>query len=86
MNKPQIWAHRGACAYKPENTLESFKEAVNMHADGIELDIQMTKDGKIVVIHDETIERTSNGSGWVKDFTYEELLKYNLNTPHSEIS
>ncbi|MBR4163543.1 MAG: glycerophosphodiester phosphodiesterase [Solobacterium sp.] len=86
MNKPQIWAHRGACAYKPENTLESFQEAVNLHADGIELDIQMTKDGKIVVIHDETIDRTSDGTGWVKDFTYEELLKYNFNNNHPEVA
>ena len=45
-----------------------------MGADGIELDVQMTKDGELVVIHDETINRVSNGKGWVKDYTYEELL------------
>ena len=46
-----------------------------MGADGIELDVQMTKDGELVVIHDETIDRVSNGKGWVKDYTYEELEK-----------
>lgn len=82
--KPLVWAHRGASGYMPENTLLSFQKAVEMHADGIELDIQQTKDGQIVVIHDETIDRTSDGTGWVKDFTYEQLLKYNFNNHHDE--
>lgn len=71
--KTKVWAHRGASGYAPENTLDAFRKAVEMGADGIELDVQMTKDGELVVIHDETIDRVSNGKGWVKDYTYEEL-------------
>ena len=55
-----------------------------MGADGIEIDVQMTKDGELVVIHDETIDRVSNGKGWVKDYTYEELKKFNFNKTHLE--
>lgn len=53
MTLPLVYAHRGASAYAPENTLLSFQKAVDMNADGVELDIQLTKDGEIVVIHDE---------------------------------
>jgi glycerophosphoryl diester phosphodiesterase len=74
--KTKVWAHRGASAYAPENTLDAFELAVRQKADGIELDIQMTKDGKLAVIHDETIDRTCDGSGYVKDFTMEELKKF----------
>ena len=77
--KTKVWAHRGASGYAPENTLDAFRKAVEMGADGIELDVQMTKDGELVVIHDETINRVSNGKGWVKDYTYEELKKFNFN-------
>ena len=76
MKKPEIWAHRGASGYCPENTLPAFEKAVEMGAQGIELDIQLTKDEKIVVIHDEWINRTSDGEGWVKDCTLEELRRY----------
>ncbi|MDD6450498.1 MAG: glycerophosphodiester phosphodiesterase [Lachnospiraceae bacterium] len=75
MSNIKVWAHRGASSYAPENTLASFEEAVNRKADGVELDVQLTKDGEIVVIHDETVDRTTDGSGWVKDFTLEELRK-----------
>ena len=61
--KTLIWGHRGAASCAPENTLESFALADKQGADGIELDIQMTRDGQIVVCHDETLERVSNGSG-----------------------
>ena len=50
----KVWAHRGASGYAPENTLEAFKKAEKMKADGVELDVQLTKDGELVVIHDET--------------------------------
>ena len=76
--KTKVWAHRGASGYAPENTLDAFRKAVEMGADGIELDVQMTKDGELVVIHDETIDRVSNGKGWVKDYTYEELKKFDF--------
>lgn len=75
----QIWAHRGASGYAPENTLEAFDLAAKQQADGVELDVQLTKDGKLVVIHDETVDRVSNGSGWVKDFTLAELKRFRLN-------
>jgi glycerophosphoryl diester phosphodiesterase len=75
----KIWGHRGAYSSAPENTLVAFQLAAQMGADGVELDIQLTKDGEIVVIHDETVDRTSNGQGWVKDFTLFEMKKLNFN-------
>jgi lipopolysaccharide cholinephosphotransferase len=76
--KTEIWGHRGTSAYAPENTLESFSLAADMGADGVELDIQLTRDGEVVVIHDETLSRTSNGEGYVKDYTLAELKKLNF--------
>ena len=67
--KPLVWAHRGASGYAPENTLAACQKAVDLDADGVELVIQLTKDDQIVVIHDEMIDRTSDGKGWVKDYT-----------------
>ena len=84
MKKTLVWAHRGASGYAPENTLEAFQKAIDLQADGIELDVQMTKDGQLVIIHDETVNRVSNASGWVKDFTYEELNKLNVNKKFPE--
>ena len=70
----QIYAHRGFSGYYPENTMLAFKKvAEETVADGIELDIQLTKDGEIVIMHDEMLDRTTNGSGWLKDHTLEEL-------------
>lgn len=74
----KIWAHRGSSGFAPENTLPAFEVAKELEIDGIELDVQMTKDGELVVIHDETINRTSDGRGWVKDFTLEQLRKFNF--------
>lgn len=68
-----IVAHRGASGYAPENTMAAFEKAFQMKADYLELDIQMTKDGKLVVIHDPTVDRTTNGTGEVHQYTYEEL-------------
>ena len=70
-----IFAHRGARAYAPENTLSAFQKAHEMRADGIELDVQLTKDGVVVVCHDHSVNRTSNGRGWVKDYTLEEIKR-----------
>ncbi len=84
MKRTSIWAHRGASGYAPENTLEAFEKAIELRADGIELDVQMTKDGELVIIHDETVDRVSYGSGWVKDFTFEELRKLNVNKKFPE--
>ena len=73
MKQPKIFAHRGASSYAPENTLPAFALATRQGADGIELDVHLTRDGQLVVIHDETLERTTNGSGWVKDHTLAQL-------------
>ncbi len=69
------YAHRGASEYAPENTLISFELGLTMGANGIETDLQETKDGKIVMFHDRTIDDKSNGSGAIADYTYEELLQ-----------
>ena len=63
MERTLVWGHRGASGYAPENTMTAFEKAVELGADGIELDVQLTKDGELVVIHDETIDRVSGGSG-----------------------
>lgn len=67
------YAHRGASGYYPENTMFSFKKALELGATGIETDVQMTLDGVLVLIHDEYVNRTTNGVGLVKDFTYAAL-------------
>ena len=77
--KTQVWAHRGASAYAPENTLEAFKLAAGHGADGVELDVQLSRDNELVVAHDETIDRVSNGSGYIKDHTLRELKKLRFN-------
>ena len=64
-----IFAHRGSAGTHPENTMEAFIAAEQFSADGIELDVQLTLDGELVVIHDTTVDRTTNGTGNVKDFT-----------------
>lgn len=75
----QIFAHRGYSAAFAENTMSAFIEAGNVGADGIELDVQLTKDGEIVVIHDEKVDRTTTGKGFVKDFLYRDIRKLNAN-------
>lgn len=79
-----VWAHRGASEYAPENTLVSFEKAAEMGADGVELDVQLTSDGELVVAHDESLERVSDGSGWIKDHTLAELRRLNFNRTHPE--
>ena len=76
--RTKIWAHRGSSGFAPENTIPAFEVAKALDVDGIELDIQMTKDGEVVVIHDEQIDRTSDGKGWVKDYTLSELRQFNF--------
>jgi glycerophosphoryl diester phosphodiesterase len=66
-------AHRGASAYAPENTLAAFYKAIETGANGIELDLRRSKDGVIVVIHDATVDRTTNGSGAVAELIWDEL-------------
>ena len=79
----KVWGHRGASGYAPENTMEAFALAVEMGAYGIELDVQMSADGKLVVCHDERIDRTSNGSGAIAALSYEKLAQYNYHAGFS---
>ncbi|MBH9967253.1 glycerophosphodiester phosphodiesterase [Bacillus sp. V3] len=66
-------SHRGASGYAPEHTLPSYELGDQMGGDYIELDLQMTKDGELIAMHDETLDRTTNGTGQVKDHTLEEI-------------
>lgn len=88
MGKTKVWAHRGASGwdaqYAPENTMPAFEKAAQMGADGIEFDVQLTKDGEIVICHDERIDRTSDGSGWLKDYTLAELRRFSFSKTHPE--
>ncbi|UOY91269.1 glycerophosphodiester phosphodiesterase [Ectobacillus sp. JY-23] len=73
MNLPLIFAHRGVKGTHPENTMIAFREAERVGAHGIELDVHLSKDGEVVIIHDETLDRTTNGSGLVCEKTLDEL-------------
>lgn len=77
-----IYAHRGASKYAPENTMPAFQLAYKQHADGIETDVQLTKDNVPVLIHDELLNRTTNGSGFVRDFTYQQLRELDAGLWH----
>ncbi|MGG3573965.1 glycerophosphodiester phosphodiesterase [Bacillus gobiensis] len=66
-------SHRGASGYAPEHTLVSYEKGEKMHGDYIEVDLQMTKDGKLIAMHDETVDRTTNGTGRVKDYTLAQI-------------
>ena len=70
---PELIAHRGGPAYAPENTLAAFRNAIDIGVDRLEMDVQMTQDGELVVIHDETVDRTTNGTGLVADLTLTEI-------------
>ncbi len=74
----KVYAHRGASAIAPENTLEAFDLAVKMGCDGVELDVLPTNDGAVVVIHDETIDKVSNGRGFVWQKNLSELKSYDF--------
>lgn len=69
----EIWAHRGASAYAPENTLAAFRAAAELGADGVELDVQRARDGDLVVIHDATLQRTTQGRGPVAEYTVAQI-------------
>ncbi len=75
-SKPLVIAHRGASAYAPENTIGAFLLGVEQSCDMIELDIHLTKDEQIVVCHDYTLDRTTNGKGAIAELTYDEIRVY----------
>lgn len=79
----KIFGHRGAKGTYPENTLLSFRKAIEMGVDGLELDVHLTKDGEVVVIHDETLDRTTNGTGWIKDLQLDEIKRFSAGKPFS---
>lgn len=80
-----VIAHRGSKGTHPENTLIAFEHAVDIHADGIELDVQLSKDKQPVIIHDKKVNRTTNGKGKVKDLPYPILSKLTANKKHTDI-
>jgi glycerophosphoryl diester phosphodiesterase len=82
--RPVIFAHRGASAHAPENTLAAFELALTLQADAIELDAKLSADACVVVHHDTTIERTTNGKGKVKDLSLAELKKLDAGSSFSE--
>src|ERR1044071_2266469 len=71
--RPRLFGHRGAAGLFPENTMPSFRQAVEDGADALELDVHATRDGVVVVIHDGTLERTTDALGPVRDLTFAEL-------------
>ncbi|TAK36232.1 MAG: glycerophosphodiester phosphodiesterase, partial [Chloroflexota bacterium] len=71
--KVQVVGHRGAMGHAPENTMASFTQGLALGADAIELDVQLSRDGALVVIHDATVDRTTSGTGLVKDLSLQEL-------------
>ncbi|MCL5875846.1 MAG: glycerophosphodiester phosphodiesterase [Candidatus Dependentiae bacterium] len=75
-SKPLIIAHRGASGYEPENTLRAFQRALEMGASMVELDVFQCASGEIMVMHDDTINRTTNGTGYIKQLTYDDLKKF----------
>lgn len=80
----KIFGHRGASGYAPENTLEAFELAIKQHAHGVELDVHLSRDGQVVVAHDERIDRVSTGSGLIKNLTVKDLKKHLFNRTHPQ--
>jgi glycerophosphoryl diester phosphodiesterase len=73
--RPVVFAHRGSSKDAPENTMAAFRLAIDQKADAIELDVQLSADKEVVVFHDHTIDRTTNGEGYVKDYDFRTLRK-----------
>jgi len=81
---PLIIGHRGAAGEAPENTLASFLLAVQQGAHAVELDIDLTKDGEIIVIHDDTLDRTTTGKGFISELTLKEIKQYDAGIWYDE--
>lgn len=79
--RPFVVAHRGAPTMQPENTLPSFRLAIAQGADALETDLRFTRDGQIVLFHDSTVERTTNGHGAVRDFSLQDLQRLQTKSP-----
>jgi glycerophosphoryl diester phosphodiesterase len=85
LKRPTIFAHRGSSAYAPENTLAAFKLAIDQHADGIELDVKLSADGQVIVMHDDSVDRTTSGTGRVKSLSLLELKKLDAGSKFSPL-
>ena len=70
--------HRGAKGYEPENTLRSFQKAIDLHVDRIELDVHLSSDKEIIVIHDETVDRVTNKTGLIKELTLPQIKRLRI--------
>lgn len=80
----KVLAHRGFSGKYPENTMLAFEKALEIGCDGIEFDVQLTNDGVPVLIHDETIDRTTNGTGQVVSYAYNDLKKFNAASTYAK--
>jgi len=80
MRLPWVIAHRGASAVAPENTMSAFRRAVEMGAECIETDLHLSRDGRLVIHHDTTLNRTTSGDGLVKNYTFKELRELDAGT------
>ncbi|MBS4206735.1 glycerophosphodiester phosphodiesterase [Bacillus sp. FJAT-50079] len=91
MMETKIYGHRGCMGVYPENTLLGFMHAIDQGVDGLEIDVHMTGDGEIVVIHDVNLDRTTDGTGYIKDLTLAEIKQFSAggnfsHLPHYESS
>jgi glycerophosphoryl diester phosphodiesterase len=80
----RILAHRGASGYAPENTFAAFDLALKLHADAIETDVRMTRDGVVVLIHDEKVDRTTTGAGFVHELSWQEIESFDAGVRFAE--
>jgi glycerophosphoryl diester phosphodiesterase len=82
--RPTIFAHRGSSAYAPENTIAAFELAIKQNSDAIELDVKLSLDQNIIVIHDQTLDRTTDGKGNIKDYTITALKEFDAGIKFDE--
>ena len=80
----KIYGHRGSKGHYPENSMLAFEKAIEAGVHGIELDVHLTKDGEIVVIHDATLDRTTTGSGYIKDYTLADIREFSVGAKFTE--
>jgi glycerophosphoryl diester phosphodiesterase len=84
LSTPLVVAHRGASAYEPENTIAAFEAALAAGADAVEFDVRMSRDGHAMVMHDASVDRTTDGRGLVRDLTLLELKRLRIRSPSGE--
>src|SRR5829696_1787768 len=83
VRRPYMLAHRGASAYAPENTVAAFDRAIALRTDGIETDVRASSDGVLVLLHDERVDRTTDGEGRVHELSFEALARLDAGAPFS---